>query len=215
MVRLALTPESPKGEHDMSASTNDNRMLPIHIALGMTPEQVDEDLRANGYDPEAVVASMVRLGKTLSAQFADVVLAERMMESQLSTALPHYSESVAAGSPEWTGPADPPRRSTALGLLGNPNPLKCIWVNVRGWSMRDEGIKDGDTVLVDTSIEAKDGDIVIAHIAGEGQVIKRLRIQPGKPIVLESANPDFPPRVIDDPSSLRVHGVVTHRFGKA
>lgn len=89
-----------------------------------------------------------------------------------------------------------------------------MWVNVTGWSIRDVGINDGDVVPVDTSAEAKDGDIIVAHIAGHGQVVKRLRIASDKTIVLESANPDFASIEIDDNGSAKVHGVVIGRAGK-
>ena len=198
----------------MNDARKQPKAKPIHKEMGLTPEQVEAALRAEGYDPAAVVSSMRRLGRTLSAQFAETIRAEQLEASSLNTKLPRYSEHVAAGSPEWAGLAEAPKQVSALHLLGNPNPSKTMWVDVSGWSMRDVGINDGDTVLVDTKATPKDGDIVVAHIEGEGQVIKRLRTN-SRWIILESANPDFPPREIKDPSTLRIHGVVTHRLGKA
>ena len=78
--------------------------------------------------------------------------------------------------------------------------------------MRDAGINDGDVVLVNIKLEAKDGDIVLADLAGQGQVIKRLCKRRGK-VSLESANPDFAPIAVDDVASMRVHGVVVGRAG--
>ena len=78
--------------------------------------------------------------------------------------------------------------------------------------MTNDHITDGDIVLVDKSIEPKDGDIVVAFLPGEGQVVKRLRVLPNK-IVLESAHPDFKAIDIEDPSSLVIQGVVRGRSG--
>ena len=83
---------------------------------------------------------------------------------------------------------------------------------VVGWSMTNEHITDGDVVLVDATAEPKDGDIVVAFIPGEGQVVKRLRIFRDR-LVLESAHPDFKPIVFFDPTELVIQGVVKGRSG--
>jgi len=64
-------------------------------------------------------------------------------------------------------------------------------LEVKGDSMINEGIKEGDLVLVERKGEAKDGDIVIAEIDG-GWTMKYLRKQNGK-VHLEAANPKYKP----------------------
>ena len=64
-------------------------------------------------------------------------------------------------------------------------------LEVKGDSMINEGIKEGDLVLVERKGEAKDGDIVIAEIDG-GWTMKYLRKQNGK-VFLEAANPKYKP----------------------
>jgi repressor LexA len=62
-------------------------------------------------------------------------------------------------------------------------------LQVRGLSMRDEGILDGDWVVVHKTTHAKNGQIVIARV-GEDVTIKRFKIR-GQKAELIPANPDF------------------------
>ena len=50
----------------MNDARKQPKAKPIHKEMGLTPEQVEAALRAEGYDPAAVVSSMRRLGRTLS-----------------------------------------------------------------------------------------------------------------------------------------------------
>ena len=99
-------------------------------------------------------------------------------------------------------------------LMRVADPAQMMWARVSGWSMRDEGIRDGDMVLVDRSREPRDGDIVLAHLAGQGQVVKRLRVRSNAAAALESANPDFDAIEINEPTDLAIHGVVIGRAGR-
>lgn len=62
-------------------------------------------------------------------------------------------------------------------------------LEVKGDSMIDEGIKEGDLVLVERKGEPKDGDIVIAEVDG-GWTMKYFRKRLGK-VYLEAANKNF------------------------
>ena len=64
-------------------------------------------------------------------------------------------------------------------------------LRVRGWSMRDAGIFDGDVIVADKDKETRNGDIVVALIEDEATV-KRLLLQNGE-IILMPENPDFEP----------------------
>lgn len=68
-------------------------------------------------------------------------------------------------------------------------------LRVTGESMRDEGIKDGDLVLVKKQDSATRGDIVVAVI-GEEATVKRFFPDRGR-VRLEPANPDFGPIIVD------------------
>lgn len=62
-------------------------------------------------------------------------------------------------------------------------------LQVRGMSMKDEGILDGDWLVVHRTREAKSGQIVVARI-GDDVTVKRYRIR-GHKVELIPANPDF------------------------
>jgi repressor LexA len=64
-------------------------------------------------------------------------------------------------------------------------------LEVKGDSMIDEGIKEGDYVIVERTNNAKVGDIVIAEVDG-GWTMKYLRKKGGQ-IYLEPANKDYKP----------------------
>lgn len=64
-------------------------------------------------------------------------------------------------------------------------------LKVRGLSMRDAGIMDGDFVLIRKQEHAQPGDIVVALI-GEEATVKRLAKR-GSQLFLDPANPDFQP----------------------
>ena len=77
---------------------------------------------------------------------------------------------------------------------------------VKGQSMRDAGIHDGDKVLVDRSVNPKHGQIVVAVVNGD-YTIKRLHSVAGC-IELHAENPEFLPRKFQDGEHLEVWGVV-------
>jgi repressor LexA len=93
---------------------------------------------------------------------------------------------VAAGSPilaqehvETTYSVDPAMFSAKPDYL----------LKVRGWSMRDAGINDGDLLAVKKVDSAKNGQIVVARI-GDDVTVKRYR-KTGELIELLPENPDF------------------------
>jgi repressor LexA len=99
---------------------------------------------------------------------------------------------VAAGSPilaqehvEATYSVDPAMFSSKPDFL----------LKVRGWSMRDAGICDGDFLAVKKVDSAKNGQIVVARI-GEEVTVKRYR-KTGSTIELLPENPDFSVITVD------------------
>lgn len=89
-------------------------------------------------------------------------------------------------------------------------------LEVRGMSMRDAGILDGDLLAVRQASEARNGQIVVARVDG-GVTVKRLRRR-GNTIELLPENPDFEPIVVDarsDDFALEGIGVGLVRSGKS
>lgn len=80
-------------------------------------------------------------------------------------------------------------------------------IRVSGWSMIGAGIFDGDEVLVDRALSARQGDIVVAVVNNE-LTIKRLGKVDGH-IALLPENAHFKPIVFREGETLSVWGVVT------
>jgi len=77
-------------------------------------------------------------------------------------------------------------------------------LEVRGDSMIEAGIFDGDTVLIKRSDDADTGDIVVALVDEEEATLKRLR-RKGASIALEAANPAYETRIFG-PDRVRIQG---------
>ena len=67
-------------------------------------------------------------------------------------------------------------------------------LEVKGDSMIDAGIHDGDMVVIERHDAASDGDIVVALVENEEATLKRLR-RKGDSVALEAANPAYETRV--------------------
>ena len=77
-------------------------------------------------------------------------------------------------------------------------------LEVRGDSMIEAGIFDGDTVVIKKQDSADTGDIVVALIDDEEATLKRLR-RKGASIALEAANPTYETRIFG-PDRVRIQG---------
>jgi DNA polymerase V len=81
-----------------------------------------------------------------------------------------------------------------------------FFMRVAGHSMRDLGIFDGDLLVVDRSVPAAHGCVVVAVIDGEFTVKQLLYTAQGK--VLRAAHPDYPDLAITAAHDFSVWGVV-------
>ncbi|MCG7910723.1 MAG: transcriptional repressor LexA [Candidatus Thiodiazotropha taylori] len=79
-------------------------------------------------------------------------------------------------------------------------------LQVSGDSMIDEGIFDGDYVVIEQSAAADNGDIVVALIDQQETTLKRLEQQPGKTI-LHPANASMSP-MIYKPDQIQIQGIL-------
>ncbi len=78
-------------------------------------------------------------------------------------------------------------------------------LRVRGDSMIDENIEDGDIIIVSSQKTAENGQIVIALIDDTYATVKKFYREPDV-IRLKAANPEFQPLIITE--SIRIQGVV-------
>jgi repressor LexA len=77
-------------------------------------------------------------------------------------------------------------------------------LEVKGDSMIEAGIHDGDIVVIRKCDSAENGDIVVALVEGEEATLKRLRKR-GAAIALEAANPNYETRIFG-PDQVSVQG---------
>jgi repressor LexA len=80
-------------------------------------------------------------------------------------------------------------------------------LRVRGDSMIDENIQDGDIIIVASQKTADNGQVVVALIDGNYATVKKFYHEPDF-IRLEPANPQFNPIFIKTPERLQIQGVV-------
>jgi repressor LexA len=80
-------------------------------------------------------------------------------------------------------------------------------LQVKGDSMIEEQIRDGDYVIVEDRTTARDGEMVIALIEGENVTLKKLFREGGGKVRLQPANSRMKPIFVDQ-DDVRVQGVV-------
>ena len=78
-------------------------------------------------------------------------------------------------------------------------------LKVRGMSMRDVGILDGDLLAVQAAQEARNGQIIVARL-GDDVTVKRLR-RTAHAIELLPENPDFPVIVVQPGEAFEIEGL--------
>jgi len=125
--------------------------------------------------------------------------------------LPCASSQVQAGFPS---PADDfVEKSIDLNEELVSTPEATFFVRVRGESMQDAGIRDGDILVVDRAIRPKDNQIVVAMLDGDFTV-KRFRNRGGQ-FCLEAENPAFASIPVGENQELVIWGVVTFIIHRA
>lgn len=133
------------------------------------------------------------------------------VEQKSRIARPLFLSGVSAGFPS---PAeDYIDRRLDLNELLITNPAATFFVRVAGDSMTGAGIHHDDILIVDRSLDAGNGKIVIAVYNGE-LTVKRL-VRDTSSIRLVAENPAYAPLVIDEDNGCEIWGVVTsviHQF---
>ena len=113
---------------------------------------------------------------------------------------------IAAGRPIEALPQ--PERFDVPPQLRRNRP--CYVLQVEGDSMIEDGIFDGDWVVVEERDHADNGELVVALVDGEEATLKRLEQRPGE-VVLHPANAAFEPQVYR-PEQVAIQGVVVSQM---
>jgi len=137
--------------------------------------------------------------------YSSIEASQPVLLAGTSAALPLAGDCVQAGFPS---PAEDfaVKRIDLTEILVK-HPQATFLLRVRGDSMREAGIFDGDTLVVDRAIKPRHGHIVVAVVEGEFTV-KQLHDRAGR-IKLKPANPTYPDIVPRDGQTVEVWGVVT------
>ena len=125
--------------------------------------------------------------------------------------LPEFSHHISAGFPSMAD--DFMEKKLDLNELMVKHPAATFFVRVEGNSMQNAGIYSGDILVVDRSIEASNGKIIVAVVNGEFTV-KRLIVTP-QGISLAPENEAYPSYLISEGSDFQVWVVVTYVIHRA
>lgn len=124
--------------------------------------------------------------------------------------IPFYPNTIQAGFPS---PAEDYMESPIdLNKELVSRPASTFMGRVRGNSMIDANIHDGDLLIIDKSITPKNGDVAVCFIDGEF-TIKYIKIDP--PVIwLMPANPDYEPIKVTSENEFMIWGIVTYSIQK-
>jgi DNA polymerase V len=120
--------------------------------------------------------------------------------------LPLFLGSVSAGFPSPCDPYLEDELDLTIHLIQHPEAT--FLTRVDGDSMIGAGIHSGDLLIVDRSLEARSGQVVVASINGE-LTVKRLIKGKGQ-VYLQAANPSYPAIPLLEETECTIWGVVTH-----
>lgn len=175
------------------------------------------------YARHQVLPSYARIGRLVGlrskasvAEMVQRLKAERFLESTPDRRLKpgrrfferSVAESVQAGMPTPVADVVPDALTVDEHLIANPS--KTVLIKVKGDSMADEGIFQGDVVVVEKRATADVGDIVVAIVDNEF-TLKRLDREKGR-VVLRPANRAY--ATIRPGEFLEIFGVVVGLFRK-
>lgn len=149
---------------------------------------------------------------TLIGRLVDAGFLERV-EGRIAPSRKFFSRpvlgTVRAGQPQLESQEEPDLLTIDDYLIEDPN--RTVLCRVRGDSMKDAGLLEGDLVVVERNSPTKAGDIVVAVVDGE-MTVKTLRLTKQGDFFLEAANPAYEP--IHPKGSLEILGVVVGSFRK-
>jgi len=118
--------------------------------------------------------------------------------------LPSFLEGVSAGFPS---PAEAYQEERIdLNEVVIKHPSSTYFARASGHSMRGCGIYDGDLLVIDRSVEAKSGFVIVAAMNGE----LLCKVLDTDNRCLKAANPRYPDIPINEEMDFLIEGVVTH-----
>jgi len=187
-MKVALDLRSKSGIHRLITALEERgflRRLPhraraleiIRLPESMTPSLASP---ARGFSPDVIEGGLGRVQKAAGGE-----------KSNDSTLVPVMGR-IAAGTPIEAIQEHSHNIAVPAELLRTGEHFA---LEIRGDSMIEAGILDGDTVLLQRCDTAGNGDIVVALVDDDEATLKRLR-RKGESIALEAANPAYETRIL-------------------
>ena len=196
-MKDALGLRSKSGIHRLITALEERgfiRRLPHRaraVEIVRLPENAGERPQAYGGFRPQVIGGNARIDDPQGVGEPSAAQPSRPSEADGGAEVPLIGR-IAAGAPIEAleqGPVEIGVPSVMLGRTGEHYALE-----VKGDSMIDAGIREGDIVVVRKQDTAENGDIVVALIDGQEATLKRFR-RKGNAIALEAANPAYGTRV--------------------
>jgi repressor LexA len=166
----------------------------------------------NGYSPSydeiargLKLASIATVHKHISAlqtknylhrshnQSRSVEVAPRYLQEQRRNRLEASLEVPVLGSIAAGQPVESYDERATLSFADFVGQKDTYALRVRGNSMVEDHICEGDMILVENTVEAHEGDIVVALVGGKETTLKRFYREPGNIIRLQPANAQMSP----------------------
>jgi repressor LexA len=194
-MKDALNLRSKSGIHRLITALEERgfiRRLP-HRARALEVLRLPEAAipsRASGFRPSVIEGDRGRMS----------TVTEDDLNAGVAITVPVMGR-IAAGSPVSAIQDHTHSLAVPPDLLGSGEHFA---LTVRGDSMIEAGIFDGDTVVLCKTSTANSGDIVVALVDEEEATLKRLRRR-GDSIALEAANPAYETRIFG-PDRVKVQG---------
>ncbi len=163
------------------------------IEIVKLPESIDGDGRA-GFEPRVIDGSRPQTppaAMSLDTNASTSGISELPLMGRIAAGVP--IEAITDGAQSVAVP------QSMLGRGGNHYALE-----VKGDSMINAGINNGDVVVIRETSSAENGDIVVAQVDGYEATLKRFR-KTGGMIALEAANPAYETRILPE-GSVKVQG---------
>jgi len=201
-MKEALALRSKSGIHRLISALEERgfiRRLP-HRARALEILRLPSEAVAETMPPEGRASQKARshgLGLIEGGQVRKPAAADR---EEAAVSVPVMGR-IAAGVPVSAIQNQSHSIQVAPEMLARGNHFA---LEVRGDSMIDAGILDGDVVLIEQSDTADNGDIVVALIDREEATLKRLR-KKGNSVALEAANPAYETRIFG-PDRVEIQG---------
>ena len=123
-----------------------------------------------------------------------------------NTLVPYFDSGLQAGFPS------PAQDYTELKIDLNEelirNPDATFFVRIKGKSMVDAGLNDGDVLIIDRSLEPANGKIAVCYLDG-GFTVKRLKVEKDVCWLLPE-NPEYKPIKVTPENDFVIWGIVTY-----